>query len=358
MHVHHQLPRAGDSVGLQNVSIELGNGVASVGNAHHELLQRRNISHGNAAAIVVPIDERLDFGEITRPDGALLAIVTGKVFILRTIIHIINAGFDAGHIDLVTGNPTEIGGPGIGVGIGGALADQIGFSIRGVLHVLAKVYKVRRSHFYCPARRGRLAKQGVGRGTGRVMPRLSVIKGVAKSHKRPQDVPVQSLAGVVIGIQQAIGSVVPHAFINKTAARVAPLIRGRVARVSGGIGEFQMQRVVSQDGGVSRGRLFAKGVGPDFAHSAIRPGGVQVPVGGPGGIPRVRVRIANVPPGEGNAGYIRGLLKWTVRRRLGWPYPIRGGLFLRRAHMPVARRPQNYRRAKDGKRQENPNDSR
>src|ERR1035437_7356278 len=170
--------------------------------------------------MVVPIDKRLDAGKVPRPDGSLPAVVTGEEFILRTVIHILNTGFYTGQIDLISRNPTEVGGPGARVRIGGAVAHQVSIAVGGILHVFPEVDNVRGSHFYFPARRSGLAEQGISRGVWRIVPRLSVVQRVAKPHEWPQDIPVQTLYGIVVGVQQAIGSVVPNAIVDEAATRV------------------------------------------------------------------------------------------------------------------------------------------
>ena len=186
----------------------------------------------------------------------------------------------------------------------------------------------------------------------RVVPRLTVVRRVTIPHQGPEDVPVQTLSGVVIGIEQTIGAVVPHAVIYKAAARVASLVRSGIAGINAGIDDFQVQWVVAQDGGEPRGGLGAGGRGLNAAHLAIRPRGIHPPVGGPRGIPRVGVGVANVPPGEGNAGDVGGLLERAARRRRGGPHGSFGGLVLGRANVSRPEAPTNEGRTRDDQHQQ------
>ena len=85
-------------------------------------------------------------------------MVPAEELILRFVVHVADGGFHACHINLVACDPAEISGPGLRVGRQSAMANQIGFAVRGILHVLAEINEMRRADFYRIAGFVRFAK--------------------------------------------------------------------------------------------------------------------------------------------------------------------------------------------------------
>ena len=92
------------------------------------------------------------------PDGTARSIVPAEELILRFVVHVADAGLHPRHVDLITSNPAKISGPGLRVGRQSAMANQIGFAVRGMLHVLPEIHEMRRAHLYRLAWFVRLAK--------------------------------------------------------------------------------------------------------------------------------------------------------------------------------------------------------
>ena len=69
-HVNHHLPRSRDPLRFKDISVEPRDGITAVGDAHQVSLEWRVIRHRDAAAVIIPIDERLDLPKVARPDRA------------------------------------------------------------------------------------------------------------------------------------------------------------------------------------------------------------------------------------------------------------------------------------------------
>ena len=83
---------AGERVGFEKVCVHPRAGVAAVGDAHQELLQRRDVGGGDTAHVVVPLQNRPGLGELPRPLWPGLSIAARKKLVRGRIVH----GFRSG----------------------------------------------------------------------------------------------------------------------------------------------------------------------------------------------------------------------------------------------------------------------
>jgi hypothetical protein len=91
---------------------------------------------------------------------------------------------------------------------------QVGFTIRGVLHVLAKVHKVRCSKLNGIPRIRGFPKERMRRGVWSIHPDFAIIPGITESDERTQYVPIKPLTRVSITVHQAVGPVIPDSVVD------------------------------------------------------------------------------------------------------------------------------------------------
>ena len=129
-----------------------------VGNAHQVFSERCVVGHRDAATIVVPLNQWLDGLEIMCPNRIAILIMTAEEFVFRPVVHISNTRLDPKHVNLVPADPRQISEARFFVCHFGTVPNQISVTIRGVLHVLAEIDKMRRPDLDGIAVHARLTK--------------------------------------------------------------------------------------------------------------------------------------------------------------------------------------------------------
>ncbi len=130
------------------------------------------------------------------------------------------------------------------------MGDQVRFSVRRVLQIAPKVDDVGSADLYSTACAAGFAKQRRSWRVRCLCPGASAIRGCAEPDEWTQRAPV---ATGTIKIFQRVGSVVPDAMMDQTASRVPPAIRGGIPGERAEVNDFQLQRIVANDGGLTGG---------------------------------------------------------------------------------------------------------
>src|SRR5208283_1041813 len=174
-HEGHQAPWAGDRVGFEDVGVEAADGRAAVGDAHQVFFEGSVVSNCYTTSSVVPFEQWTDLREIAhphRPAGFRRAAV---VFPTGPVVHGLERRLDAREIDLVAGDPAQVGGPGLGVVSHRALAHDVGETVGRMFHVAAEVGEMRRAELHRSAHVVGLREQRIRWCMRRFGPRLAKI---------------------------------------------------------------------------------------------------------------------------------------------------------------------------------------